>query len=216
MDMMHSHIDNTTLTNSNEQRDQDSAISGARESSTPTIRVKFTCYQCNFERINSKTIPACPQCHSEFCSNQPMERRFLNRRSAAPYAPGPRQPLARSRTSRPVESSGRSSPEDRSGLYIDRFGAIINPQQVIEWQLRRIPKQIPKPVSKNFNIPIRKPKEAEIGEKCAICFEKVHGNDEISALDNCEHSYHHNCIKTWAQTKNCCPQCQKTAFSEKE
>ena len=215
MERMHSHIDNTTLANSNESSDQNSATSGARESTTP-IRVKFTCYQCNFERINSKTIPACPQCHSEFCSNQPMERRFFNRRSNAPYAPSPRQPLGRSRAPRTVQTSGRASPEDRSGLYIDRFGTIINPQQVIEWQLRRIPKELPKPVPKNFKMPVRKPKDTEIGEKCAICFEIVQESDEISALDNCEHSYHHNCIKTWAQTKNCCPQCQKTAFCEEK
>jgi len=46
---------------------------------------------------------------------------------------------------------------------------------------------------------------------CCICLESI-SPTELSTLDSCEHSYHHDCIVSWSRIENACPLC-KTKFT---
>lgn len=44
-------------------------------------------------------------------------------------------------------------------------------------------------------------------ETCTICLETFKKNDIISIL-NCNHRYHHDCIKRWTEKERTCPLCR--------
>lgn len=46
-------------------------------------------------------------------------------------------------------------------------------------------------------------------ETCTICLELLKKNDIISTL-NCNHRYHHVCIKKWTEKERTCPLCRVT------
>ncbi|KAJ7966049.1 E3 ubiquitin-protein ligase arkadia [Quillaja saponaria] len=46
--------------------------------------------------------------------------------------------------------------------------------------------------------------------KCSICQEEYLVGDEMGSLQ-CDHSYHHVCIRQWLQLKNWCPICKASA-----
>ncbi|XP_073124756.1 probable E3 ubiquitin-protein ligase ZFP1 isoform X2 [Henckelia pumila] len=48
---------------------------------------------------------------------------------------------------------------------------------------------------------------------CVICQTDYMDGETIGTL-NCEHEYHHECIKTWLLLKNSCPVCKSTALHE--
>ncbi|KAK1436594.1 hypothetical protein QVD17_02376 [Tagetes erecta] len=49
-------------------------------------------------------------------------------------------------------------------------------------------------------------------EPCCICQEEYKDGDDLGTLD-CEHGFHHGCIKQWLQQKNLCPICKSTGFA---
>jgi Ring finger domain len=52
--------------------------------------------------------------------------------------------------------------------------------------------------------------EGESGHECPVCMEKFQVNDIVSwsPSPECEHVFHHVCIKTWLIHHDCCPYCR--------
>jgi hypothetical protein len=50
--------------------------------------------------------------------------------------------------------------------------------------------------------------EINDNENCTICLETFKLNDIISIL-NCNHKYHHDCIRQWTEKERSCPLCRK-------
>lgn len=51
-------------------------------------------------------------------------------------------------------------------------------------------------------------------EMCSICQENYIQNDETREIDNCEHTFHRNCIDEWFRTHNNCPVCRGSVISD--
>ncbi len=51
-------------------------------------------------------------------------------------------------------------------------------------------------------------KQTEINEECAICQCKFKIGDKLATLQNCNHTFHNNCIQKWGEHKQSCPLCR--------
>lgn len=51
--------------------------------------------------------------------------------------------------------------------------------------------------------------DSDQGKKCTICFEDISRGDRVTTLDNCNHTFHHNCISLWGKYKQDCPVCRQ-------
>jgi hypothetical protein len=57
--------------------------------------------------------------------------------------------------------------------------------------------------------------ESEETHQCSICMESFNSNDLVSwsPLSECNHVFHHTCIKTWLLHHECCPYCRVCILS---
>uniref|UniRef100_A0A6C0EQ80 RING-type domain-containing protein n=1 Tax=viral metagenome TaxID=1070528 RepID=A0A6C0EQ80_9ZZZZ len=59
-----------------------------------------------------------------------------------------------------------------------------------------------------LDIEERNCREEEIELECGICKERFQMGERLSTLDNCRHTFHHNCITTWGKYKQECALCR--------
>lgn len=59
-------------------------------------------------------------------------------------------------------------------------------------------------------LPIRKAREEEKAETCAICLEN-YAEEEFACELPCEHKFHKHCAHSWLRKNSCCPLCKKDA-----
>ena len=58
-------------------------------------------------------------------------------------------------------------------------------------------------------------KNKYINDTCSICLEKFKKYDLVCDLP-CKHTFHKNCIKTWAKQKTNCPLCKRTLINKRK
>ena len=51
--------------------------------------------------------------------------------------------------------------------------------------------------------------------ECRICLESFSDSDEINKTD-CQHIFHHECLKAWLQRHNTCPLCRQQLEEQQE
>lgn len=59
-----------------------------------------------------------------------------------------------------------------------------------------------------LNINTRNCKTSEIDDDCSICQGKFKIGDKLSTLQECNHSFHTNCLQEWGKYKQECPLCR--------
>ena len=50
----------------------------------------------------------------------------------------------------------------------------------------------------------------EVNESCSICQLKFKTGDNLTTLQDCNHTFHYNCIQEWGKYKQDCPLCRKS------
>lgn len=88
--------------------------------------------------------------------------------------------------------------------YIDRdfLDAILQRSFQESGELKRNP-------DIELDIECRNCKPEEIGQECSICFLKFTSGQKLSTLDNCDHTFHYNCISEWGKYKQSCALCRE-------
>lgn len=61
-----------------------------------------------------------------------------------------------------------------------------------------------------LDIEKRNCRSTEVDQDCGICKEKFKLGEKLTTLDDCEHTFHYNCIDEWGKYKPECPLCRVT------
>lgn len=62
--------------------------------------------------------------------------------------------------------------------------------------------------NRRFDMPYYIFNTKDIQLECSICLEKMEKDNDIVALDICDHIYHEKCIREWLSKSRICPLCR--------
>lgn len=60
-----------------------------------------------------------------------------------------------------------------------------------------------------LDIERRNCEESDIGNECSVCQSNFQQGDKVSTLDDCQHTFHYDCISEWGKYKADCPVCRQ-------
>jgi len=87
--------------------------------------------------------------------------------------------------------------------------SLANHWQSGQFVVNNQPTELKRDVSVRLDVDSRVSSQSDLDKECSICQVKFLPNDRITTLEECNHTFHLQCLTEWGMYKQSCPLCRK-------